>query len=268
MTAKRSVYHLILLPSFLEIIPFFLNCFSLLPCNSETACGFRMPWALLIACSGFRQWGLQKQGLSHSHSKGPPCPVFLQSDNHVSCSKSGESNKKVNSSGMHNVSFSHVLSFQQHSLNEFTVCRVNTQTSDDDLWATYTIIFRYPTLLSESPDIVHCPCKGWVSQHRVPRCLETGRGAYLSPTTVWSTCPPDFTIHLHASGRVIWNNPHLIKKHSSEILKLVNVKVPSFLQQPSKINYWHLPCSWSFTEKSPSCQFISAKPLFKIQWII
>lgn len=102
----------------------------------------------------------------------------------------------------------------------------------------------------------------------VPRCLETGRGAYLSPTTVWSTCPPDFMIHLHASGRVIWNNPHLIKKHSSEILKLVNVKVPSFLQQPSKINYWHLPCSWSFTEKSPSCQFISAKPLFKIQWII
>ena len=125
------------------------------------------------------------------------------------------------------------------------------QTLYDDVWATYTTIFTHVTLLPESSDFVYLPGKGRASHHWFPR-MPFGNCKRCLPLS--NSCG--------TSGRMIIKLSLLRQKTSSEMLELVNMKVPL------KLNYWHLPCGWSWTEKTPPCQFTSCKPLFNNQWII
>lgn len=130
-----------------------------------------------------------------------------------------------------------VPSLQLHSLN------TNSKSAEWTL-KHQMVISGLPTpsplplhSLPESPDAVNCLCKG-----RAPRTLQEGLTS-LQHLCSW---PDSFTClrqgHAKQSSQA--------KKHPS---KTLNIEVQSSLQQPSKINYWHLPCSWRFTEKSPSC---------------
>lgn len=72
----------------------------------------------MTACSGFRQWGLRSKASATVIQK--VCPALCSHNQTIMCHAArgeGGGGEKEKSSGMHNMSFSHVLPFKKRSLN-------------------------------------------------------------------------------------------------------------------------------------------------------